>query len=325
MFVREMGASARFALYALACLVLAAIDARYDALSVFRSGLNGVIHPAQKSVALPFEFLNEAAGFFVVHGELKQDNTRLVQERSLLQAKLQDYEALKAENERLRTLAGLPVPAGVERLPAEIIQTAANPFSRKVIVNRGSAHGVIAGRPVVDENGLVGQVTRVYPWSSEVTLITDRGQASPVVVVRNGLRLLVSGMGSDSLIEVRYLDMHADLKAGDMLTTSGVDGVYPPGLPVARVLKTEPPRLTPFARALCQPLSGVGHHRHMVILLASSTPHTGRAAVSQTDEGPATHNGAGQAAAPALSSAGEAGTSPQRGARHPNAGAGRAR
>ncbi len=303
MFVREMGASARFALYALACLVLAVLDARYDALSLVRSGLNAVIHPAQQGVAWPFEFLNEAAGFFVVHGELKQDNARLVQERGLLQARLQDYEALKAENERLRTLSGLPVPAGTRRLPAEIVQTAANPFSRRVIVNRGSMHGVVAGRPVVDENGLVGQVIRVHPWSSEVALITDRGQASPVVVTRNGLRLLVSGMGSDSLLEVRYLDMHADVKDGDELVTSGVDGVYPPGLPVARVMKTEPPRLTPFARALCQPLSGVGRHRHMVILLADSTPPAGHAPAPQA----ATPSAAARGAAPAQAGAAAAG------------------
>jgi rod shape-determining protein MreC len=121
--------------------------------------------------------------------------------------------------------------------------------------------------PVVDSNGLVGQVTRVYPWTAEVTLLTDRDQAAPVLNLRNGLRAIVSGQGSDTLLEVRFLDMHADLQPGDLLYTSGIDGIYPAGIPVARVLKTELPRNTPFARALCQPLGGVGRYLHMAVMV----------------------------------------------------------
>jgi rod shape-determining protein MreC len=119
---------------------------------------------------------------------------------------------------------------------------------------------------VVDALGLVGQVTRVFPWSSEVTLLTDRDQGAPVQNLRNGLRIIVSGQGSDNLLEVRFLDMHADLRPGDWLYTSGIDGVYPAGIPVAQVVRTEPPRHTPFARALCKPLGGVGHYRHLAVL-----------------------------------------------------------
>jgi rod shape-determining protein MreC len=164
-------------------------------------------------------------------------------------------------------------------LAGEVVETLPDPFTRKVVINRGSSHGIHAGWPVVDAAGLVGQVTRVYPWTAEVTLLTDRDQGAPVQNLRNGLRVIVSGQGSDNLLEVRFLDMHADLKPGDVLYTSGIDGIYPAGVPVARVVQTEPPRHTPFARALCQPLGGVGRYRHMAILVpvqpvavASPTP-----------------------------------------------------
>jgi rod shape-determining protein MreC len=103
-------------------------------------------------------------------------------------------------------------------------------------------------------------------WTAEVTLLTDRDQGAPVQNLRNGLRIIVSGQGSDTLLEVRFLDMHADLQPGDLLHTSGIDGVYPAGIPVAQVVRTEPPRHTPFARALCRPLGGVGQYRYMAVL-----------------------------------------------------------
>lgn len=267
MFVREMGLSARFGLYLLACLILMAVDSRYDALSKIRAGFNAVIHPAQQAIVWPFDYFADAAGFFAQHNELVQERDQLRQERGQLLARLQEYQAYQAENQRLHVLADLPVEPTLQRVPAEIIRAAQDPFARKVIVNRGSLHGVVAGRPVIDERGLIGQVTQVFPASSEITLLTDRSQSAPVQATRNGMRILVSGMGNDSLLEVRYLDLHADLKPGDILVTSGLDGVYPPGLPVAKVLEIELPRHNPFARAICQSLAGVGQHRHVVILM----------------------------------------------------------
>lgn len=267
LFVREMGLTARFGIYVLVCLMLMAIDSRYSAMRVVRAGFNAVIHPAQQVLTWPFEFLADAGGFFAVHNDLVQERDRLLRERGQLRARLQEYQALQGENERLHTLAGLPPEPGLQRVAAEIIRADQDPFARKVVVNRGSLHGVVAGRPVIDESGLIGQVTQVFPASSEVTLLTNRSQSAPVQAKRNGMRILVSGMGSDSLLEVRYLDLHADLKPGDILHTSGLDGVYPPGIPVARVLQIELPRHNPFARAICQPLAGIGQHRHVVILM----------------------------------------------------------
>lgn len=266
MFVRVMGLPLRLSLYVLLCLVLMTVDARYDVLRQVRAGLTAVLHPLQTQLARPFHYLEEAFAFFRVHGELLREVQRLEAERRELLLKLQDRELLQAENSHLRALLDLDTPPGYHAIAVEIIQALSNPFARKVVVNRGSLQGVAPGWPVVDALGLVGQVTRVYPNSSEVSLITSPEQDVPVQVLRNGLRLLVSGEGQDQLLKVRFLDMHADLKTGDILVTSGLDGRYPAGIPVARVLATEPPRHSPFARALCAPLAGVDKQRQLIIL-----------------------------------------------------------
>lgn len=266
LFVREMGLPTRFTLYVLVCLFLLGLDARYSALAWLRGGLNAALHPLQQVLAMPWEWSQEVAGFFVNHGELMRENTRLRAEQDRMRIAQQDRQTLMAENNNLRQLMALPAhPESTPRV-AEIIQTVPSPFTRKVIINRGQADGLGVGSPVVDAAGLVGQVTRGYPFTSEVTLLTDRDQGAPVQNLRNGLRLIVSGTGSDRLLEVRFLDMHADIKEGDLLYTSGIDGIYPAGIPVAQVVKTEPPHNTPFARAYCRPLGGVGRYRHVAIL-----------------------------------------------------------
>lgn len=266
MFVRVMGLPLRFALYVLASLILIGVDARYDTLHLLRSGVATLLHPVQTGLARPFRYLQDALDFFAVHGQLVRDNHRLQEAQRALMQQLHDRAMLRAENEHLRRLLGLAPPEGYTSHGVEIVQSLTNPFSRKVVVDRGSLQGLSTGWPAVDDMGLLGQVTRVYPTSSEITLITSRDQDIPVQVVRNGLRLIVSGTGQDRLLEVRFLDMHADLQADDILATSGLDGVYPPGIPVARVVAVEPPRHTPFARAVCAPLAGVGRHRQMLIL-----------------------------------------------------------
>lgn len=281
MFVRVMGLPLRLTLYVLASLVLMGVDARYDTLRLLRSGVAAVLHPVQNGLARPFHYLQDALDFFEVHGRLVRDKHRLEQTQRALMQQLHDRTMLQAENAHLRRLLGLAAPPGYTGHGVEVVQAMTNPFSRKVVVDRGSAQGLATGWPAVDDLGLVGQVTQVFPTSSEITLITSRDQDIPVQVVRNGLRLIVSGTGQDRLLEVRFLDMHADLKPDDILVTSGLDGVYPPGIPVARVVAVEPPRHTPFARAVCAPLAGVGRHRQMLILqreVPGKLPHPASAA-----------------------------------------------
>lgn len=269
MFAREMGLLPRLAIYAALSLALMGLDARFDTLALLRTGTAAVVHPVQAWLARPFQFLAEAGGFFTVHGELLRHNIAQEAEIRRLASASLTQGALEAENLRLRALLGLPPRPGIRGLAVEVVRAQPDPFSRKLILNKGLAHGVQIGRPVVDPEGLVGQITRVFPHSSELTLITDREQSVPLQSLRTGLRLVASGRGSDNLLEVGFLDAHADLKAGDTLVTSGLDGIYPPGLPVARVTQLEPPRNTPFARAVCVPLAHPGEHRHLVILQAA--------------------------------------------------------
>ncbi|MEO8991571.1 MAG: rod shape-determining protein MreC, partial [Nitrosospira sp.] len=156
---------------------------------------------------------------------------------------------------------------------AEILHVPRDPFNRKVMLDKGSQSGVQPGQVVVDDIGVVGQITRDYPWASEVTLITDKDHSVPVQVVRNGLRSVISGTGKDAMLELRYLAANTDIQEGDSLVTSGIDGVYPPGLPVAVVSKIERNPTYVFARVTCTPVAGVGHNRQLLIL-STLTPVT---------------------------------------------------
>jgi rod shape-determining protein MreC len=173
-------------------------------------------------------------------------------------------EQLTLENSRLRQLLALRDRVTTPSQAAQVLYDAADPYTRKVILDRGALGGIVAGSPVLDENGVLGQVTRVYPMLSEVTLVTDREQAIPVLNTRTGERGVAFGDPAlrANALELRFMAANADVQAGDMLTTSGVDGVYPPGLPVARVHKVERRVDSAFARISCLPLAlvaGVGH------------------------------------------------------------------
>ncbi|MBI4996885.1 MAG: rod shape-determining protein MreC, partial [Rhodocyclales bacterium] len=154
---------------------------------------------------------------------------------------------------------------------AEILYAARDPFSRRIIVDKGSSAGVEPGQPVIDELGVLGQVTRTYLFTSEVTLLTDKDQAIPVQAQRSGLRAVLAGAGIGTM-ELRFLAANADVQPGDILVTSGLDGVYLPGLPVARVVNIDRDNSFSFARIDCEPLAGVERHGQVLILGRRITP-----------------------------------------------------
>jgi rod shape-determining protein MreC len=205
--------------------------------------------------------------FFVTQSALRAENARLAAENLANAAQLQQLRALHAENAQLRELIEARKRVDIKVLAAEVLYAARDPFSRKIIVDRGLQHGVEAGQAVVDDRGVVGQVTRVYPWLAEVTLITDKGQFVPVQNQRNGLRAVLSGTGSEGALELRFIPLNADFQNGDRLATSGIDGVYPPGLPVAEVSNVERSAAQLFARITCKPLAGVASHTQLLIVL----------------------------------------------------------
>jgi len=168
--------------------------------------------------------------------------------------------------QHLRALLDLSRNATTQSIPAEVQYGMRDPFTQKVVIGRGSQQGVQNGSPVVSEDGMVGQVTRVFPMQSEVTLLTDKDQAVPVEVVRTGLRSIVYGTPAGDTLELRFVPISADVVAGDELVTSGLDGVYPQGLPVAKVVRVDKQADTAFARVVCAPVAAVRGARDVLVL-----------------------------------------------------------
>ncbi len=260
---------ARLLIFSALSLAFLVADARFNYLATLRQVAAVVVYPFQRIATAPASIAQRIGEFFVTHTSLREDNARLTRRNFENGALLQQLEALRAENTQLRELLGARGRLDVGLTAAEVLYAARDPFSRKVVVDRGSQHEVSAGQAVVDDRGVVGQVTRVYPWLSEVTLITDKGQFVPVQNLRNGLRAVLAGTGSDGALELRFIPLNADFQNGDQLVTSGIDGIYPPGLPVAQVTHVERSAAQLFARITCAPLGGVANHRHVLIVRGS--------------------------------------------------------
>jgi rod shape-determining protein MreC len=248
-------------------LLLMVADVRWHLTQPLRAALSVVLYPVQWLALRPVVW-SDAVGESLQLRDAAQLETRQARERLLNQTvRASQVEQLTLENQRLRGLLNLSDRLPVTTQAAEVLYEAADPYSRKLIVNKGSTQGVQASSPVMDEHGVLGQVTRVYPLLSEVTLLTDREQAISVLNTRTGVRGVAYGefMGAPQL-ELRYLATNADIEVGDTLTTSGIDGVYPPGLQVARVVKVERRAGSVFARVLAEPLAQAQGVRHVLML-----------------------------------------------------------
>ncbi|HSC95947.1 MAG TPA: rod shape-determining protein MreC [Burkholderiales bacterium] len=260
---------ARLLIFAALSLAFLVADVRFNYLEPLRHIAAVVVYPLQRIAAAPASIARHIGDLFTTYSSLREDNARLKQQNFENGALLLQLKALRAENEQLRQLLAARERFKIELAAAEVLYAARDPFSRKVVIDRGSQQGTRPGQPVVDDRGLVGQVTRAYPWLAEVTLVTDKGQFVPVQNVRNGLRAVLSGTGSDGALELRFIPLNADYQDGDELVTSGIDGVYPPGLPVARVTNVERSIDQIFARITCAPLGGVANHSHVLVVSAA--------------------------------------------------------
>ncbi|HZP93315.1 MAG TPA: rod shape-determining protein MreC [Burkholderiales bacterium] len=265
-FRRGPSLPARLAFFSLLSLVLLYADARFHYMEGMRRALAVILYPFQQLTDLPVEIGERVSEFFVTQSSLKRENERLRRENFVNGGLLQRQQALEAENGHLRALLDMRARVPRSVLTAEILYVARDPFTRQVVVDKGGSAGVQSGAPVIDDKGLVGQVHRVFPWLSEVSLITDREQTTPTEIVRNGLRAVVFGLGYDGALEVRFMPVNADIQTGDLLVTSGIDGVYPHGLPVAVVANIERNAAYPFAKITCTPASGVGSSQQVLVL-----------------------------------------------------------
>ena len=269
-FLRGPAPLVRLAFFASLSLTLLVLDARFRYAESIRGALALAVYPIQQAARLPVALAEGVAGYFASQARLREENEDL-RARLLASAQgAQRFESAAAEASHLRRLIGAAERAERKSMPAEILYSGRDPYARKVILDRGAQHGVRAGSPVVDEIGVIGQLTRTHAFVSEVTLLTDKDQAIPVQVLRNGLRAIAFGGGASGLLELRYLAANADIESGDQLVTSGLDGTYPPGLPVASVIRVERDATYTFARVLAQPTAGIERGRYALVLSAEA-------------------------------------------------------
>ena len=267
-FNQGPSAHARLAFFALLAVVLLVVDSRLGALEALRQGIATMLYPVQRALLVPRELLSLGTDHFSDVSRLRTENAELRRietsnARALLQA-----EQLAAENLQLRELLGARDRAAIPTVVAEVLYQTRDPYASKLVLDRGLQHGVLAGQPVIDAHGVVGQVTRVMPLSSEVTLVTDRAAALPVSVARTGQRSVAFGGLASGMLELRFLSGSSDLRTGDRLVTSGLDGVFPPGIPVGTVTAIEQSASGgSSSRVFVQPAAKLARNRMLLVML----------------------------------------------------------
>jgi rod shape-determining protein MreC len=264
-FKRGPAPLAQLTFFLTLAIALLFIDLRFHTLEWVRLGVSTVVWPAQRLAGMPVEAAEDLGHYFTSLGSLQAENTEYRKKQLAVANQLLRQEHLEEENKRLRALLDMRARQPAEGRVADILYAARDPFSRRVIVDKGLQAGIEPGQAVIDDIGVIGQITRVFPLTSEVTLLTDKNQAIPVEVQRNGLRAVLNGAGAGTM-ELRFLAANADVQPGDILVTSGIDGVYLDGLPVAKVTRIDRDTSYAFARIYCQPLAGVEHHGQVLVL-----------------------------------------------------------
>lgn len=267
-FRQGPSALSKLAVCSALALFLMVADSRFKIMQPLRVALGTVLYPVQWLALQPVRLIQGGSEYFYSLDTAQRSKEEAFRQLGLQSQKANQVDQLMLENERLRKLLDLRQRLQTGSLAAQVLYDAADPYSRKIIIDKGLLNHVKAGSPVLDERGVLGQVTRVYPSVSEVTLITDRDQAIPVLNTRTGARGVAFGDTANhaDAMELRYMAANADAAVGDLLTTSGVDGVYPPGLPVARIEKVERKVDTVFARIYCVPAALVAGASHLLVL-----------------------------------------------------------
>ena len=272
-FKQGTSALTKLIIFSFVSMALMLADQRYNLVQPARWVLSIIIYPVQWVALRPQVAWYDLGDIF----EGKQDvldNLQAAKAQLLTQSvRTSQLEQLELENRHLRELLELRQRMPTPSLAAEVLYEAGDPYTRKMVLDKGALNGVVQGSPVMDEQGILGQITRVHPLVSEITLVTDREHSIPVLNTRTNARGVAFGeSGGAPLLELRYMATNADIEVDDVLTTSGVDGVYPPGIPVAKVVKVERRADSVFARILCESLARVQGARHVMVLAPVKLP-----------------------------------------------------
>ncbi len=251
--------------FAITSVVLMTVDHRAHHLELVRSVLSTVVFPVQYAVDLPIQGVQWTRETLSSHLALTEENRRLRQQQLLMQSRLEKFADLQSENRRLRQLLDSSTKVGERVLIAELMAVDLDPFSRRIVLNKGTQSGVTSGQSLIDANGIMGQVIHAGPFTSTALLITDPSHALPVQLTRTGLRSIAVGTGSSEL-ELAHIPNNADVRVGDLLVTSGLGGRFPPGYPVGRVVSVERDSRQPFAKVLVGPSAKLERNREVLLV-----------------------------------------------------------
>jgi rod shape-determining protein MreC len=268
LFNQGPSALSKLIFFSALALFLMVADARFHLVSPIRSVIGTILYPAQWLALKPVQMVLGGGRYF---DDLQTAQRNEAQARKALASQAErasQADALAQDNARLRSLLELRQTTITPGRAAEVLYDAADPYTRKVIIDQGQTHGIAAGSPVIDADGVLGQVTLVQPFTSEVTLVIDRDLSIPVQNTRTGARSVAFGDASahGGGMELRFMAANADVREGDLLATSGVDGVYPAGIPVARIDRIERRADSAFARIHCVPVAAASGARYVLVL-----------------------------------------------------------
>lgn len=266
LFRRGPPAEVRLAVLVVLALVLIVVDSQMRILEPVRNVVAQGLYPFQRAVLWPRDAVQRVDEWINAANRIRTENEALQRQRIELSQVATHAAQLATENAQLRRLLGVTDTVGQPATVVEVLYEPPNAFHQRLVFNKGSEAGIAPGMPVIDEGGVVGQIVRVTPMTAEAAMVTDERVSIPVQVLRNGLRLIAFGSNTPGVIEVRYLAANADLKAGDTIVTSGVGGLFPAGLPVARITTVERDTASGFARALAEPLAHPERYRHFLVL-----------------------------------------------------------
>ena len=275
---------------------LMVVDARFSGLKQVRAAMGLVLMEFYWVTDMPVRAWNAVSAQFTSHSELLAENEKLKAEALLMQRRLQRLAALTEQNVRLRELLNSAALVDDEVLVSELIGVDPNPFSHRIIIDKGSKDGVFLGQPVLDARGLMGQVVEVMPYSSRVLLLTDNTHSIPVQVNRNGLRVIAMGTGNPESLELRHVADTADVKEGDLLVSSGLGQRFPAGYPVATVKEVIHDSGQPFAIVRAVPTAALNRSRYLLLVFTDGRSAEQRAADAAQAQEEEDRKAAGEAA-----------------------------
>ncbi len=282
-FRQAYSANAKLAFFSLLAITLLFVDSRYDVLSTLRKGVGTALFPVQWALLKPRNAAMASTEYVADVNRLRSENAEL-RAVELANAKtLLRVEQLAAENAQIRALMGAREQTVTKSIGAEVLYETRDAFTRKFVIDKGQNSQIKLGMPVIDAKGLLGQITRVFPLTAEITVVNDRNAAIPAQVQRTGQRTVAFGGAEGGQIELRYLPANADVKEGDVVATSGLDGVFPAGLPIGKVIKFD--RAGAFARALLEPIATVDNTRMLLVLLVDNDALPSRPPLEPASEG----------------------------------------